>query len=209
MRAPTTEEILAAAPEEIPSSTIPMVNKGGRPKKHGTTKHKWHSEEDRIRVASVYAMTGNALRTSEITGINHATIRQWKTQPWWPQIIDRVRREHDDELDAKISKVIDKTLKEVEDRLDGGDYHYDIKTGEMVRVPMKGKEVAVVTSIMMDKRDNIRRKEATQQDEMSIKDTLKRIAESFAQLAKASGAKQPVTIDEETAEIIDVRPAGN
>jgi hypothetical protein len=193
---PTTEQIMAKCPQEISTKDIPMVNKGGRPRTYGSGKNKWHSEEDRIKAATVFAMTGNALRTAEITGVPHGTIRQWKTQPWWPQVLERVHQEHDDELDAKITKVIEKTITQVEDRLDNGDYFYDIKTGEIQKVPMKGKEIAVVTSIMFDKRDNIRRRKQTHQDQQSIKESLKAIADAFRKMAG-----KPQTIEGEIIEI--------
>lgn len=144
-------------------------------------KNKWHSEDDRIRAASVYAVTGNAQRTAEITGIPAGTIRQWKTQNWWPQVIDRVRTEHDDEVDAKISKIIDQTLTQIEDRVENGDYVINMKTGEVLkeRAPMKGKDVAVVTSIMMDKRDLIRRKEKTNIEQQSTQQLIKGLLEEF------------------------------
>jgi hypothetical protein len=202
MRSPTDEEILAKCPDEIDADTVRLNARNGRPRTGMAAKNKWWSEDDRIRAASVYAITGNAQRTSEITKIPAGTIRQWKTQQWWPQVLDRVRTEHDDELDAKISKVIEKTLNQVEDRVDNGDWVYDSRAPEgqqLKRVPMKGKEIAVTTSIMFDKRDLIRRKEKSVVEGQSTQQLLKGLLDEFR---KFTGQKtvEGVVLDKEITE---------
>ena len=187
----TSEMIMAKCPETIDKSTIPTVNKGGylhqkEPKglrrKYGG---KWFKEEVRIKAACVYAVTGNASRTSEITGVPSGTIRQWKLQPWWPQVIERIRSEHDDELDVKFTGIIDKTVEQINDRLESGDYIYDVKNGEFKRKPMGGKEIAVVTSIMMDKRNMLREKKQIRREETAVMDRLKKLAQEFEGFVKA------------------------
>jgi hypothetical protein len=196
MRDPTTEEILAQCPEVIDKSDIRLNKRNGRQKTGKAVANGWHSEKDRIRAATVYAVTGNASRTSELTGVPSGTIRQWKTQEWWPQVIDRIRQEHDDELDVHFTKIVDKTIEQINDRIDKGDYIYDVKKGELVRKPMGGKELGIVTSIFVDKRELIRGKKKQQMDQQSIKDKLD-------QIAKALRLKEPITIDGESKEIID------
>jgi len=186
MRNPTTDEILAKTPLVIPSSTIPTKRKGGRPKFHGPAKRVWHSEEDRIKAATVYAVCGSAAETGRITGIPAEVIRQWKTKEWWPQIIDRIRQEKDDELDVKFTQIVDKTVDQLNDRLEKGDYVYDNHSGELIRQPIKGKDLGVLTSIYVDKRELLRRKEKVSMDQASMKDRLDRIADDVRRLAAGS-----------------------
>jgi hypothetical protein len=187
MRDPTTEEILAKTPETIEKTTIPTKNVGGRPKLHGHDKHKWYSEEDRIEAATVYAVTGKAVEVERITGIPAYVVRKWKTLEWWPQIIERIRQEKDDELDSKFTKIVDKTVEVINERLENGDYVYDNKSGEVIRKPIDGKSAAIITSIFVDKRELLRRKESHNTEQASIKDRLERIAQDVRKLA--SGAK--------------------
>ena len=187
MRAPTSEEILDKCPDEIPASSIPTKNVGGRPRTGKGAK--WHSEQDRIKAATTYAITGKATEVERITGIPAGTIRQWKTQEWWPQIIDRVKQEADDALDVKFTKIVDDTVEAIQDRIAKGDYVYDNKTGTVIRKPMGGKELAVVTSIFVDKRELLRRKEQTHIEQASVKQLLTQVAESFKQLAKKQNEK--------------------
>ena len=196
MRSPTTEEILSKVPETIEKQDID-ITKRSNPRATGKANaNGWRSEKDRIRAATVYAVTGSAARTEEITGIPSGTIRQWKTQEWWPQIIDRIHQEKDDELSVKFTDIVDKTIEQINDRIEKGDYLYDNKTGELVRKPMGGKELGIVTSIFVDKRELLRGKRKIQMDQQSIKDKLD-------QIAQALRIKKPVTIEGESIEVID------
>lgn len=185
MRNPTHEEIISKLPEVIPSSSIPLKNKGGRPKRHGHDKHKWYSEDDRIRAATTYAMVGNAARVAEITGIPSERVRRWKTEPWWHDVINRIRFENDDELDAKFTRIIDKTTEIINDRLENGDYIMVPKTGEIIKKPVGAKESAIITSIMVDKRTLLRDKATKVYESDTVMDNLKKLADEFQKFYKA------------------------
>lgn len=203
MRAPTTEEILAKCPGEIPVKTIPLVNQGGRPRRYGHKKHKWHSEEDRIKAATVYAITGNSKRVEEITSIPSYVVRRWKTEPWWSQVIDRIRQEADDELDVKFTGIIDQTIDVINDRLANGDYIYDMRNQQMIRRPVSGKETAVITSIFMDKRNMIREKKKVHAESEAVMDRLKKLATEFTSFVKAKDVtKESNEIKEEEEEVL-------
>ena len=47
----------------------------------------------------------------------------------------------DQELDAKTSKIVDKALDQIMDRLENGDHIYDQKTGRIRRAPVKLREL--------------------------------------------------------------------
>ena len=210
----TSEKILNACPDEIPTSSIDIVTNqdGARKKqiakyKEKGKKYKWWTEDDRIRAATVYAMTGNSQRVEEITGVPSNTVRQWKHTEWWPQIIDRIRRDGDDELDVKLTGLIDKTTKEINERLDKGDYIYNNKTGEIVRKPIGGKELSVMTSIFVDKRSLLRKKPKMAGEQSSTNERLKKLAEEFSKFVNSKTITgTPVSTEEvpQQGEIIDV-----
>ena len=208
MRNPTAEEIMVKVPsvppfkgaetEVIEKSEINLT-KNANPRSSGKANaNGWRSEKDRIRAATVYAVTGSSQQTSEIVGIPAGTIRQWKTQEWWPRIIDRIRQEKDDELDVKFTQIVDNTVKQINDRIEKGDYVYNTKTGEILRKPMGGKDLGVVTSIFVDKRELLRGKKKFQADQASIKDKLDSIAKMLRQ------KQDEKVIDGSFEEIIDV-----
>lgn len=54
--------------------------------------------------------------------------------------------------DVKMSKVIDKTLEMLMSRIEEGDYQYDQKTGRLVKVPLKARDLERISSGLFDKR---------------------------------------------------------
>lgn len=203
------DQIMDKCPETIDKDTIPTKPIGGmhRHKNPPGRLHKghrnqpWYSEEMRIKAACVYAVTGSAAETGRILGIKSTTIRQWKMQPWWPQVIERIRSEKDDEIDVKMTAIIDETVAQINDRLKDGDYIYDVRTGELKRKPMGGKEIAVVTSIMIDKRNLIRQRRAVRTEETAVLDRLKNLAKEFAGFVKAKDiTKEATVVDEQDTE---------
>lgn len=199
MRELTDEEILQECPETINLEQCKLqgkrrllskinVRKGGG--KH--RKRKWFPAAERIKAATVYAITGNAARTSEITGIPACTIRQWKRREWWLEVMRRIQREKDDELDVKITKIIDKAVDQINDRIVNGDYIYDNRKGELIRIPVKAKDAANVTATLVDKRTSIRNRVEQKQSQDSVSEKLALIAEKFQELIRATQGKKAI-----------------
>ena len=158
-----------------------------------TTKRGWYPPEKRIAVATAFAagMT-NANDLEKLTGIAASTIRNWKQNEWWHDLLERIRHEQDEKFDAKFTKIIDKTLDHVMDSLQNGD-HVLMRDGEIVRKPMSGKEAAQISSTIIDKRNLLRGKPTSRTESVSGKDRLSKLAEEFR---KFSGAKT-ITVEKE------------
>lgn len=192
MRVLTTEEILAKCPEVITlkGNDVRQANLGRPRTGGGSRRAKWWNESDRIKAAVCYALTGNAKRVEEITRIPAGTIRQWKTQPWWPQVIDRIRQEHDDELDVKFTGIIDKTIGVINDRLEKGDFLYDSKNEQLVRKPVGARDTALIASTFIDKRALLRENRKVHSEESAVMDRLKKLAKEFEGFVKAKDITQ-------------------
>lgn len=204
MRELTSEEILALCPEVIHKRDIPTKNPGGRPRTGGGSRKVpyWH-EKDRIRAASVYGVTGKITKVVEITGIPAETLRRWKQEPWWNEVIDRIKVEKDEDFDQRLTNIIERSMDEIEDRLENGDSVYDNKTGKILKKPMGGKEIGVLTSIAFDKRDLIRRKQKTQVEQQSTKELLQSIANTVRDFVKITNQK---TIEGEVTHVQEEDP---
>ena len=150
---------------------------------------KWFSEQVKMEVACVYAVTGNSRRCSEITGIPEGTIRSWKTQEWWHEIQSRIIREQDEELDVKLTKLVDKAVDQVNDRLDNGDFVYNAKDDKLVRKPVGAKDLAIVTAITVDKRQLLRGQPTSRVEKVSTEARLERLANEFKQFTLAKEVK--------------------
>ena len=132
-----------------------------------------------------------------MTGISEATIRCWKQTEWWFDGMNRLIQEDDEQLDTKLTALINKAVDKVNDSLEHGDIIYDTKRGTLVRRPMSGKDTAIVTAITLDKRQLLRGQPTSRVEKVSSDERLLRLAEQFKSF---SNAKEVV---QEQVEVID------
>ena len=158
--------------------------------------------EKRIEVVSQYLVLGNMKLVAAVTGVSHDLVRQWKGMPWWPELEAEIRATQNIEVDTKLSKIVDKSLDAVLDRVENGEMHYDRKTGRIIRTPASLKDIHRVSVDTLTKRELLRgnateRKETTQ---VSVKEQLELLAQEFA---KWTNKPKQETIDVEMVEVID------
>lgn len=139
---------------------------------------------------------------SATTGIPHQLLRGWKAQPWWKDLEAQVRATENIQTDSKLTKIVDKSLDAVIDRLENGEFFYNKKTGMVMRQEASLRDVAKVGVEFLTKRELLRgnateRKETTQ---VSVAEQLKELALEFS---KWSGKKQPLEV---VVDITDVEP---
>lgn len=156
--------------------------KVGRMKKPHKPKGHW-SPEKKIEVVTKWLAIGNMRKVSEDTGVSYVLIREWRTQPWWKEIEAEIRASRVALVDTKLSRIVDKSLELLQDRLVNGDFVLNQKTGEVHRKPVSAlvaNKVAV---------DMLTRQVAQQKLEVEVKDTntkqtiqdqLKMLAAEFA-----------------------------
>jgi len=159
---------------------------------------KWHSDAKRIEAVTTYLVLGKSNLVEAAIGVPQGTIRQWKLQPWWDELVHQIQTESDLELDAKLAKRIEKSLDLVNDRLENGDFLYDPKTGSFVRKPVNIRDGWKISSEMIDKRWLIRKMPKEQTSEGAVGDILKTLAAEFATMAKRR--LKEVVIDGEVLE---------
>lgn len=167
------------------------------------TKHRKNTTwppEKRIEAVSQYLILGNMALVSAVTGVDHSLLRAWKTQPWWKDVENQVRATENIQMDKKLSTIVDRSLDAVLDRVENGDFIYDVKTGSIKRKPVNMKDAAKVSTDLITKRELLRgnatdRKETTQ---ISVSDQLKTLAVEFAKWAQKS---PPEIIDIKAKEI--------
>lgn len=147
-------------------------------------KAQW-TEDQKLQVAASYVMLGNLSEVALATGISYNTIKVWKYQDWFKELVNQIRDEDLQKLDANLQRVIGKALKGLEDRLDNGDYQYDPKTGAIVRIPVKAQIALRATSDLLTKQDKLREKPERAELEKTIDDRLAKLGAEFAKFAKA------------------------
>ena len=177
-----------------------------------------YPEQKKIEAVTSYLALGKVPLVAAVTGVPVATLRQWKLQPWWKELIDEIHREDEFDLDAKLSKIIDKTLDAVVERVEHGEFLLDSKTGQVKRIPVKLRDVHRVSVDLIDKRNLIRGKPTSRIEKIETVDTLQKLAEQFAQWVKVGMKReektiyevpsQGTTIEGETVAVYEERPSG-
>ena len=150
----------------------------------GTTGH-W-SDNQKIEAVTTWLATGNMALTAAALSIPHITIRQWKAKPWWNQMVDDIRSEENLQLDAKLSKVVNKSVEALLDRVEHGDFQWDQKQCKMIRKPINARDASKVTIEMIDRRELLQGKKEQKQDSTKvIEDRLLKLADEFTRFARS------------------------
>lgn len=145
-------------------------------------RHKF-SPEKRIEVVTKFLALGNMRLVAELTGVSYQLIRLWKTQEWWIDLEAEIRASRAIEVDNKLSKIVDKSLETVADRLENGDLKWNRKTGEVERVPVSlalAHKVAQESLSQQAVQANKTTHESTAAQAASIADQIKMLASEFA-----------------------------
>ena len=165
--------------------------------------HTW-SQEARIQAVSQYLVLGNMALVSACTKIPHQLLRAWKQQPWWAETEAQIRATENLQMDNKLSKIVDRSLDAVLDRVENGEFVYNQKTGAIIRRSVSMKDAAKVATDLITKRELLRgnateRKEAVQ---IPVADQLKALALEFAKWQQPT--KELETVDVIATELVDV-----
>lgn len=157
-------------------------------------------DEKKIEVVTIFAATGNYAKTAELTKVPEANIRNWRKQQWFQEYMQEIRNENQDKIDAKFTSIAEKALEQLSDRLEHGDFHVT-RDGDVIRKPISGKDLSLITAINIDKRQLLRgeptSRSASTDGTAPVVDKLEKLAETFSNLAKFGRPK---------TEIIDVTP---
>lgn len=157
----------------------------------------------RIEVATLYACLGSVPKVAELCGVHPATVREWRREEWFLKLLDEIRSENNDAIDVKFTETIGKAVDLIGERLENGD-SYVTKTGEIIKVPVKIRDLALVAAINIDKRQILRNKPTAitqQQQVIPVMDKLDKLAEAFTALANKKPISEVVIEDVEFEEI--------
>lgn len=141
-------------------------------------------ESKRIEAVTTYLSTGNLSETARIIGVPIRTLETWKISDWWKEMVNKVQSDEDQQLDAKTSKIINKALDSLMDRIENGEYVYDQKTGQLKRAPAKLRDLNTAFNNLLDKRQLLRNKPTKIVEQQSTALQLQNLANQFAQFVK-------------------------
>ena len=172
-----------------------------------TKRHKKNTmwpKEKKLQVVVQYLALGSLKLVSATTGMDYALLRQWKLQPWWKEFENEIRNTENLKLDTKLTSLVEKSLEAVADRMEGGDYIMNNKTGQIIRKPVNMKDAAKVSVDLLTKRELLRGNAtaSTETQVVPMQDQLANLAKEFARMA-AGGGKNEEVIDVEMVEVLE------
>ena len=138
------------------------------------------TKNQKLQVVSTYLMLGSMTQTAIVTGIPYDTIRGWKPLQWWKDYALQLQAEDVQQLDSNLRRIVDKSLKSLEDRIDLGDAQFDQKTGKIKRIPIKAHVALKISSELMNQRKAASKQPVKEEMQSTINDRLLKLAEEFA-----------------------------
>jgi hypothetical protein len=149
-------------------------------KNHRKVRVNW-TDSQKLKYVRTYLKYGNMAVASTETGIPFDTCKAWFYQQWFKDAVSALQIEDLQERDANINRIVEKSLKAVEDRIDNGDAQFNQATGEITRVPVKAHVALKISTELMNRRDlsDPMKKEV----EKTIDERLKMLSQEFARFA--------------------------
>lgn len=148
-------------------------------------------EAKRIEAVTTYLAIGSVAETSRQLGIPLPTLEGWKASDWWKELVQKIQSEEDQKLDAKTSKIIDKALENILDRIENGEDIYDQKTGKIKKMPAKLRDLNTAFNSLLDKRQLLRNKPTKIIEQHSTAVQLQNLAEQFAKFVEKKVEELP------------------
>ena len=103
-----------------------------------TRKGSYYTQEDKQFAALMYLQYGNMVKVSSVTQIPQTTLSGWIKTDWWENLLVIVRAEKKDELNANLTRLIDKSVQVIEKQLENNE--------------VKAIDAAKIMGISFDKR---------------------------------------------------------
>lgn len=156
-------------PRKDPPVPVPEIIEGAdlpRQGAHGYT------PEQRMQAALAWVVSGTAAEASRICGIPERTIADWAHCSWWGALVAEARRLKDEELDRKLTQVIDLAMKRLVERLERDEQINNIK------------DLAVTSAVAYDKRALMRGDPTSRVEKVSTEQRLERLTAKFREVAQ-------------------------
>jgi hypothetical protein len=148
--------------------------------------------EKRIEVVTKWLAIGNMRKVADLTGVSYQLCRMWKQEKWWQEIVDEVQASRHNQVNTKLSKIVDKSLAMIQDRLTNGDFIFNNKTGTVERKEVSLKDATKVATDLLTRQAVLQKQEqdqTVQQTAGTIKDQLAMLALEFAKFNKRDNSK--------------------
>ncbi len=167
---------------------------------------KRYPEEARYAAVAVWIKSGSLTVSAQETGVDINTIKYWRKQKFWHEIAEEILNEDALKKNARLYKIVDKAMDVVEDRLTNGNFQYDQRTGQIVRVPVQARDASSIMDNAFSRAHIIKKDQEAkvQVNQDDIKDRLSELANSFAAFVDKAHANKNKNQTILEGEIVDV-----
>ena len=163
------------------------------PRKHDRNKH-W-SNEVKYQAVELFLKHGNMKEVEHQLSIPYITLKYWKKSAWWDEYVRAIKGEEDLKIATKVSELLEKALKKINDRLEDGDYQYDPQTGELIRIPVKAQVLNAITANLGKQRIELNNQPTEHQmhDKDATNAKLQELASAFAAFVGNKGKNKVIS----------------
>ena len=115
-----------------------------------------YSPEQKIAVMTYYFVYGNLEKAATYADVPYDIVKDWHTRSaWWETEYQKIVAAKQHELDSTFTNVLHDCMSMLKDRLVEGDSVFN-KAGDIVKLPIKAKELAIIGGVVFDKRQLLR-----------------------------------------------------
>ena len=158
-----------------------------------------YSDSQKLEAVKLWLVIGNLTQVAATLDIPYYTIKSWRALPWWKELEDELKAEESIQLTGRLKTIAAKSLAQVEDRLEGGDYIFNSRTGELVRKPLNAKDAMRVATDALDRATALtaRPKDDSEQSIAKLEDLARRF-EALAQKTQPVQVTDVIYVPEKT-----------
>jgi hypothetical protein len=143
----------------------------------------WWTEKQKMKFVRIFLTYGNLAIAAKESGIPMDTCRAWSYKDWFKEAVAALQSEDLVQRDANISRIVEKSLLAVEDRIENGDAQFNQATGEITRIPVKAHVALKISTELMNRQDKELSAPMKKEVEKTIDDRLAMLSQEFARFA--------------------------
>lgn len=153
----------------------------------------WYPEEKKLEVAALWAVLKDVDKVHEIEQVPRWAIRRWMKEPWWDNVVQHVRKEQNELLDARLTGVVHKAVDLIQDRIEKGEIQ-KTKDGEEIRVPTRLRDATHALETTFKQRQLLRGEATSRTEAVDSNSKLTQLKDQFEKLAKSKqvNTEQPL-----------------
>lgn len=171
---------------------LSVIKPNGRPTKELNLLKKGKvAEETLLNIAKAYYFNPDWKTVALMTGHTADFLLTFSKTLKFHDLLAKIRQDLDAKEQADETKIVKAALTEIQDRISNGDDILDSKSGKVVKIKPKAKELASILKTVHNIRQTTRGEANSRTEAVSQADKLNKIAEQFARFAAAK------TIDQE------------